>query len=158
MQLFLIRHAHAVEANENPRRPLSLRGREQVRALATFLKSSGALHAAEVWHSGLARAAETAELLLDHLGLKATVVEIDGLRGEDNPSVVAAHLRHRRAPLVVVGHEPHLGRLASLLVAGAAHPPRFVLKKSSILALERIEGVWAVRWQLSPELLAKPAH
>ncbi|ACB73433.1 SixA phosphatase family protein [Opitutus terrae] len=154
MHLFLVRHAHALEAHENGARPLSPRGREQVRALAAFLKRTHALQtAADVWHSGLARAEETAELLVKELGMQATVVEIDGLRGDDDPGLVAAHLRHRRAPLLLVGHEPHLGLLASLLVAGEARPSRFVLKKSGMIALERNEGVWRVRWQLSPELL-----
>lgn len=154
MMLYLVRHAHAVDAVENRQRPLSPRGRGQVRALAALLHPSRTLQTAEVWHSGLARALETAQLLITGLQLEARLVEIDGLRGDDDPAVVASHLRHRRSPLMIVGHEPHLSSLASLLVTGRPQPPMFVLKKSAALALERIEGHWTVRWQVSPELLA----
>lgn len=154
MMLYLVRHAHAVEAAENRLRPLSARGRDQVRALSAVLRASAVLQTAEVWHSGLARALETARLLVAGLQLDARLVEIDGLRGGDDPAVAAGHLRHRRSPLMIVGHEPHLSALASLLVAGRAEPPIVVLKKSAVLALERIGGHWTVRWQISPELLA----
>ena len=40
MHVFLVRHAHAVDAVEDPERPLSKRGRDQVRALAKFLRQN----------------------------------------------------------------------------------------------------------------------
>lgn len=152
MQLYLVRHAHAFAADANPVRPLSPRGRAQVRALAAFLKPTRAFACAEVWHSPLARSRETAALLVQQLRLRAKLVQVDGLEGDDDPAPIAARLQRRRAPLALVGHEPHLSALASLLVAGAAQPPRFILKKCAALALNRDAGQWLVRWQVSPEL------
>lgn len=155
MSLYIIRHAHAVEAEEDPARPLSKRGRKQVRALAKFLRKTESLQTPEIWHSPLARSRETAALLVKYLGVDVNLVEVDHLEGEDDPSVMAGRLRTRREPLAVVGHEPHLSALLSLLVAGTAQPPRFMLKKCAAVALERIEGIWAVRWQVSPEILGE---
>lgn len=153
MMLYLIRHAHAVDAAENPRRPLSPRGQKQIRKVAAFLKSSDALDVSEVWHSPLARSRETAALLFDRLGLTVTLTQIDGLEGNGDPSILLERLKACTTSLAIVGHEPHLSALASLLVAGTATPPRFVLKKCAVLALELIEGQWVARWQISPGLL-----
>lgn len=155
MSLFIIRHAHALDAEEDPERPLSKRGHKQIRALAKFLRRSGALQTAEVWHSPLARSRETAELLVQHLELKARLLQVDGLEGDDDPAVIADRLKRRRPPLAIVGHEPHLSALLSLLVAGAARPSRFVLKKAAAVALENQDGNWGVRWQVAPEIIEK---
>jgi len=154
MNLFIIRHAHAVEADDDPKRPLSNRGRKQVGKLAAFLKPSGALATREVWHSPLARSLETAELLIKKLELQAKLAEVEGLEGDDDPAAIATELKIRSQPLAIVGHDPQLSALTSLLVTGAAEPPRFLLKKCAAVALERIEGIWVVRWHVSPEILA----
>jgi phosphohistidine phosphatase len=153
MELFIVRHAHAVNAEENPERPLSSRGREQVRQLTAFLEKSGSLSCGEVWHSPLTRSRETAKLLTAGLALNARLVEVDGLEGEADPTIIVGRLQSRREPLAIVGHEPHLSALASQLVAATAEPPRFVLKKCAVLALERGDDVWRVRWHVSPEIL-----
>jgi len=154
MQIYLIRHAHAVDATEDPKRPLSPKGHKQVKRLAKFLRKNEALATGEFWHSPLARSRETAELLTKQIVAPAKLVEVSGLEGGDDPAKIAERLKTRKTPVAVVGHEPHLSALASLLVVGAAEPPRFVFKKSAVVALERTEGGWAVRWQISPELLA----
>ena len=154
MELFLIRHAHAVDAEEDPARPLSNRGRKQVRVLAKFLSRSGVLRPAEIWHSSLQRSRETAELLARGLGLPVPLVEAPGLEPGDEPAMVARRLRTQEQSLALVGHEPHLSALASLLVAGRGEAPLFVLKKCAVIALERDGARWQVRWQISPELLA----
>lgn len=153
MSLFLIRHAHAVDATEDSRRPLSKRGRQQVRAMAAFLRSRGLLDVPVFWHSPLARAVETAELLAKHLRYSTKLIEVAGLEGADDPALIARRLATRRAPLALVGHEPHLSALASLLVTGVPGPSRFIFKKAAVLALDRVGGVWAVRWQISPEII-----
>ena len=155
MSLYVIRHAHALDAEEDPVRPLSKRGRKQVRALAKFLARTEGLPVAEIWHSPLARSRQTAELLAESLGLDARLVELPSLDCDEDPAILAESLRERRESLAIVGHEPHLSGLLSLLVAGAAHPPRFVVKKCAAVALARVEGVWAVRWQLSPDILGE---
>ncbi|HTO04540.1 MAG TPA: phosphohistidine phosphatase SixA [Opitutus sp.] len=153
MEIFIIRHAHAVDAAEDPARPLSKRGRQQVRRIARFFKKTESLPLTDVWHSPLARSKETAELLVKRLGAKAKLTQVDGIDGNDDPAIVAGRLKTRRTPVAIVGHEPHLSALLSLLVAGTAEPPKFVLKKSAVVALDRANGVWAVRWHVSPELI-----
>jgi phosphohistidine phosphatase len=153
MHLYLIRHAHAIDGKDDAARPLSAKGRSQIRALGRFLRGSGAFEAAEIWHSPLRRAEETAILLSKRLKAKVRLVETAGLRPDEAPNSILKKLNDLRRPVAVVGHEPHLSALASLLVAGKAAPPRFVLKKCAALRLDRVDGVWAVRWHVSPELV-----
>lgn len=153
MQLHLIRHAHAEDTRPDPLRRLSKRGCRQVRTLARFLRRSEALAPKEIWHSTLVRARETAELLAERTRLKVPLREIAGLAPEDNPARFARQLATCEKTVAVVGHEPFLSALASLLVAGAPAPVRFAMKKGAVLTLERERRHWTVRWHVSPDLL-----
>jgi phosphohistidine phosphatase len=153
MELYLIRHAHALEAAFDEIRPLSPRGRKQIRVLARWLHKSSGFTPAEYWHSHLLRAADTAAQLTARLRSQTPRRQVKGLAPWDDPAVIAARLGRRRKSLALVGHEPHLSALASLLVTGRTHPPVFICKKCSVLALERIESRWLVRWQVSADLL-----
>lgn len=173
MRLHLIRHAHAVPAEEDSLRPLSLRGRRQAKALAAFFRRSDWLRPKVIWHSPLARSHETATLLAVGLRFSGPLHEESGLEPEDDPKATFARLRKVGDGLVIVGHEPHLGLLATLLVSGdrrltassrtggpavptfAADVSLFVLKKAACLTLEKSEGerVWSVRALIGPSLI-----
>ena len=151
--LYLIRHAHALDSEDDAARPLSPRGKKQVEALAKLLHGTDAFYPEKIWHSPLVRARETADLLVRGLGRKLPLVETAGLRPDDDPAKIARALKHVSAPLCVVGHEPHLSALASLLVIGAEDRPVFLFKKCAVLALDHVDDHWLARWQVSPELL-----
>src|SRR5207253_5241196 len=106
----------------------SQRGHEQVKVLAEFLKKSGAFTPEEVWHSPLIRARQTAQELVERLALVVRTTEAPGLLPDDNPAATAARLRKAPRSLAVVGHEPHMSALASLLVGATAEPPVFQFK------------------------------
>ena len=151
MQIYLIRHAHAAEGDHDAARPLSAKGRKQIRAMVKFLHRSGRLQTTEFWHSPLVRARDTAALLGQGLGRKARLVEVSGMEPYANPVGMAQKLRKLRRPVAVVGHEPHLSELATLLLVGRAVTPVITLKKCAVVALERKDEGWALRWQVSPK-------
>jgi phosphohistidine phosphatase len=151
--LYLIRHAHAIDAEVDETRPLSARGEQQVRTLAEFLRGKDVFQPEEFWHSSLVRAQQTATLLSQRLRLSAPLSLMPDLEPEADPRAVARRIKARSRPLAIVGHEPHLSALASLLVVGKMEPPSFVMKKCAALALDGGGEFWAVRWHVSPELL-----
>lgn len=167
MRLWLLRHTHALRAREegeaaDARRPLSARGRKAAKELGRFFRRTWALApAAACWHSPLVRARETAEIFHRAAGASGPLRTVAGLAPEDDPRTIAARLDHwRGGDLVLVGHEPHLSALGTLLVNGRRSPALFELKKGAVLALERTTELhrdgrrrWIVRWQLAPELL-----
>jgi phosphohistidine phosphatase len=153
MKIYLIRHAHALDGKDDAARPLSKKGRGQIRTMARFLRRSGALATREFWHSPMVRAVDTARLLAQRLEGRARLTPVAGLLHEDKPAIMARRLNKLRRPVAVVGHEPHLSALASLLIAGRPKPPLVVLRKCAVLALERHGRRWQVRWQVSPGML-----
>ena len=94
--------------------------------------------------SSLARAWQTAELLHE-----AGWPEPERLRELEVgvPAIAMVGLLHRRPEqtLALVGHEPQLSQLASLLCGGG----RFELKKGGAIAIE--DGT--LRWALTPRVL-----
>lgn len=150
MHIYLIRHAHALDGNDDAVRPLSAKGRRQIRALASHLRCAGLLQTKEFWHSPLVRARDTARLLAEGLRVRAKFVETDGLEPEADPAPAAQRLAGLRRSVAVIGHEPHLSELATRLLGGRSGQPIIVMKKGAVLALERTGSLWAVSWLLSP--------
>jgi phosphohistidine phosphatase len=67
--------------------------------------------------------------------------------------VIAAKLADLTKPLALVGHEPHLSALGSLLVTGGTDPVVIAMKKGAVLALEWGGRRWVVRWHIEPGML-----
>ena len=163
MPIYLVRHAHAVTEKENPTRPLSERGRDEVRRLAAFFRENGNFRPSQVWHSPLARSRETAERLHAGLMMDVPLVEVPGLLGEDEPHEIATRLASldSSVSIALVGHEPHLSALATLLLRGKTHPVVVELKKGAVFALKRTDHVhkktgeirWLGLWLVVPELI-----
>lgn len=163
MRLHLIRHAHAVDDANDDLRALSERGRQTTAHLASFFRANGLLRPGQIWHSPLLRARETATALATGLELDVLLVETDDLRPEDDPAAMAQRLAAYPPvhDLALVGHEPHLSALATLLVRGKTSPVIFHLRKSGIISLRRTDRThggtdlprWRVAWHFGPELL-----
>jgi phosphohistidine phosphatase len=154
MQLYLVRHAHAVTAEENPARPLSDRGRAQVARLITYFSRSGTFLPDEIWCSHLVRSRETASLLTVGLSLSVPLLECPDLEPESDPRRTITRIAGATRPLAIVGHEPHLGALAGLLLEGSSPLEPVAFKKGTVLALARRPGKpWWPLWHISPDSL-----
>jgi len=118
MDVFLVRHAEAIDETldlRDPMRHLTLRGREQARALGDRMRWHDCTPA-HIWSSPLVRAVQTAELLAT--GLETNVaVEVAPLLapGQDARAILDA-LKTLAGDVVLVGHEPGMSALATLLV------------------------------------------
>ncbi|MBI4558308.1 MAG: phosphohistidine phosphatase SixA [Candidatus Hydrogenedentes bacterium] len=153
MRLYLVQHGEAVEKEINPDRPLSPKGSKQVQTVVNFLKPAG-VPPPEIWHSGKARAHETAEIFAKHLPSKAKVKKVEGLNPQDPVADIAKKLRDRERDLMIVGHLPHLSELAALLLTGAQKGEPVAFERGGVLCLEQTEpGQWSVRWMVVPSLL-----
>jgi phosphohistidine phosphatase len=163
MLLYLIRHADALSGAEDQTRPLSPRGRADVLRLARFFRDGRRFTPAQVWHSPLTRARETAQLLLDSTARETPLIETVGLLPEDDPSDMAARVASPtlNTHLALVGHEPFMSALAALLARGKEGYPLFEVRKGAVLAFQRTGVIhkktglprWALSWHITPELL-----
>jgi phosphohistidine phosphatase len=151
MQIYLVRHGEAKVETEDPARPLSARGRDGIERVARLTASFG-LSVAEIRHSGLLRARQTAEILAAHLASARGPREADGLRPDDDPERIRIECETTRQPLMLVGHLPHLGRLASLLLVGDAGREIVRFEPGTMACLTRADGGFMVQWVIGPEL------
>lgn len=136
-------------------RPLSPKGKRQIRVMTRFLRKSGSLKTSDFWHSPLVRARDTAKRLAEGLKKNPSLAEVSGMEPDADPGTLARRLNKQRNAVAVVGHEPHLSTLATLLLIGRAAQPVLVLKKGSVTALEKKNGRWRLRWQVAPQDLKK---
>jgi phosphohistidine phosphatase len=148
--ILILRHGQAKAKEEDPQRGLSDRGRSEVERVAGAL-SSFLPPLAEIRHSGKLRAGETALIMARAVGAEKRVRAHPGLDPDDPASAAAAELEAWTGNLAVVGHLPHLNRLISLLLTGRDTPELFHLPAAGAVCLEREQGLWRVRWMLTPE-------
>ena len=150
MNLYLVRHAQAADDADDPKRHLTRKGRKDARALGKTLRKHK-VRVKQIWHSGLARALETAEEIAPYLRGRPKLTKHVGLAPTDSAATMAKTLATVKDDLMIVGHEPFLGKLAAQLVL-SRHSPSFLhLRKPSIVCLERDEdddGDWRLGWML----------
>lgn len=153
MFLYLVQHAEAKREEEDPARPLSQKGVEEVKKVASFI-SGLHMELEEVFHSGKLRAKQTAEVLAGNIKITKGLSETDGLAPLDNPELWAERLTFKTTPIMLVGHLPHLGKLASLLLCGDIEENIVTFKMGGIVCLKRDNNKdWSLQWMILPELL-----
>jgi phosphohistidine phosphatase len=140
VQLLLIRHADAGDRDplrwpDDTLRPLTARGRKRQRRVAKRLRRRDlvpTLLLASPW----LRAWETAQLIADVTGAPPPVA-CPALAGPPELPAIAAAVGRPAADtiLAMVGHEPWLGELASLLLTGEPQRLAIVFPKSGVLGL-----------------------
>lgn len=155
MRLYLVRHCDAVHPVEHPERPLSADGREQARTLAAWCARSG-VRVDEIVHSGVLRAAETADALAAALRPERGVRAEPGLRPGDSARHAVDHLRFGEGSRIVVTHLPIVAHMASLLLTGTERGEPLVFRTGSAAALEGEGEHWSLEWLVHPALLAAP--
>jgi phosphohistidine phosphatase len=150
VKLYLVRHGEAVSRDVDPERPLSERGRSNVRSVATRLAQAG-VRASIALHSGKRRARETAELLGPSIGLQEPLRQLPGLDPLDAVEPFASELDRWTADTMVVGHLPFMGRLVSRLVTGDEEASAVDFRAGTAVCLEREgAGRWSITWVIHP--------
>ena len=113
MDLLLWRHAEAEDGEDDLKRRLTERGEKQARVMAEWIHRHQPKDL-RIIVSPAVRTQQTAEALalpfetLRKIGPDACVSEL----------IAASGWPHAKGAVLIVGHQPSLGRLASLLLAG----------------------------------------
>jgi phosphohistidine phosphatase len=82
------------------------------------------------------------------------ISETEGLAPLDAANIWAERLKDITDDIFLVGHMPHLGRLASLLLFGNADNNIISFKMAGVVCLKREDaGAWSLQWMLTPEIL-----
>ena len=166
MDVYLVRHAiaelrDATRWPDDSLRPLSADGVERFRRAARGLRRIVPT-VDVVLASPYVRAWQTAELLRDDAGWPAPQRSF-ALAGDRPPAAPldALRLHADRASVALVGHEPNLSWLASLLLAGDEGAVSLELKKGAVVLLTVdapfAPGTAVLRWSVSPRILRRSA-
>jgi phosphohistidine phosphatase len=152
MLVYLVQHGDAKREEEVPSRPLSEKGIRDVKGVASHISRLN-IEVEEVLHSGKLRAKQTAEIMAEKLKIEKGISETDGLAPMDNASIWAERLNKRTNPLMLVGHLPHLAKLASLILCSEKERNVVAFKMGGIVCLKRDDTGWSLQWMITPETL-----
>lgn len=162
MDVYLVRHAIADHRNparwpDDSRRPLTTKGAGRFRSAARGLHRLVAA-VDVVLASPYMRAWQTAEILHYEAGWPPPerCPALEAIRPPDD-AVEILQERNDRSSAALVGHEPYLSTLASLLLTGREGALQLELKKGGVVLLELVgepgPGRAVLRWSVSPKIL-----
>jgi len=152
MKLYLVQHGKAKSKEEDLSRPLSQEGVNESEKMADFLTQIS-IKVPRIYHSSKLRARQTAGIFAGHLKPRDGLEEREGLAPNDDPLIWKECLRAENKYLMLIGHLPHLSRLASLLLCGNSDEEIVGFSNSAIVCLEKTGDNWLVRWMLTAQLL-----
>jgi phosphohistidine phosphatase len=148
---YLVRHGKTKSELEDPAKPLSDQGRQEVMRVARYAASVG-VEVAAIDHSDRLRARQTAEILAEHLLPRLGIREAEGLAPGAEPDRVRTQLEDATESLMLVGHLPHLSRLISALVLGNSELEIIRPDMGAMICLLKTERGFRLLWVLTPEL------
>src|ERR1700744_1834300 len=125
MELYLLRHGMAVERGtpgfkRDADRPLTAKGKKQLKKVTRALKEME-LEFDLIFSSPYFRAQETVEIVAKGLKLHKKLKFTESLTPEKKPDQIVRQLLKLKSPpekVLLVGHEPLLGQIISLLTTG----------------------------------------
>jgi phosphohistidine phosphatase len=161
MMLYILRHATAEESStsgDDGARKLTERSKEKMRQAAAGLREMG-LKFDAILTSPLVRAAETAEIVSTAYGITPPPQVLPALATGVAAAEAVAALRAfaKHDDVMIVGHEPQLSAIASILLTGTSDAVKLKLKTGGCIALAlpaRFErGGGELRWLLTHKQL-----
>jgi phosphohistidine phosphatase len=160
MIIYILRHGDAIEQGyEDTERPLSSLGREQSLIVAKALKSLN-VNVDAVLSSTLERAKQTGRIIEKELDIKKFSMTQYLIPGSDHLELVKQLNELGLDRVLLVGHEPHLSALLSLLVNGKTYS-HIEIKKGSLALVETPspveKGKGVLKWLLNLDLLNRIA-
>ena len=157
MRLYLVRHGESDPAGFDDQRTLNEKGKEDVTRLAKFI-SHLKLQVTYIFQSQKLRAQQTAKILSASISSTneiETRIELDPLAPISN---IIDEITALNEDIMLVGHMPFMGNLASQLIANNENKDVIAFNTGSMVCLEKIASdLWVIRWMLSPELLGSSA-
>jgi phosphohistidine phosphatase len=154
MQILLLRHGDALDHPDDYIRPLTPAGKAQATLAGNLLHLLG-LVPGKIFVSPLLRAQETAGIVADLLGVTDITITEHLTPMSDHRQLfdLFAHFRGER--FLLVGHEPHLSAMISLLTTGS-RAARVEMRKGSLAFCETADpagpGNGVLRFLLPPEM------
>jgi phosphohistidine phosphatase len=161
MKLYLVRHAIAEDVGtpgyeDDSLRPLTEKGGEKMRRIAGALKELG-VEPDLIVSSPYVRASQTAVVLAKELKVKTEIIYSNFLMPLGEPGDMIGEINEKFSvdELMLVGHEPNLSSLASVLLAGNSELS-INIKKGGICCLSvddlHYDRKATLEWLVTPKI------
>jgi phosphohistidine phosphatase len=137
MKVYFLRHADALDGEDDAARPLSPLGKEQSEAMAKFLTKGGVKFAA-AYTSPLVRAHQTAEIVLRSMGRMGDV-KLETVRALLNETSETQWNRWLKSlpeekHVLFVGHAPSIDERVRAMLS-VAHPNALTMPKGAVACI-----------------------
>jgi len=106
-----------------------------------------------IFHSGILRAQQSAEILAEYLAPAIRVGQLSGLLPQDDPMIAKAELEAAESSIMLVGHLPHMNRLAALLINGDLNREVVEFSPATMVCCSRDGSRWQIAWTLAPQFV-----
>jgi phosphohistidine phosphatase len=168
MYLYILRHGQAgkrlaVGSSKDSERPLTVTGKDEVKEISKALIDLG-IKIDFIASSPLARALQTAEIVVKKLNVKKSKFEIwNELKPEGSRIALYSKLEQFKPgdSVMVVGHEPYLSTLVCDLIFDGQGDGHIILKKAGIAKINVTSLIpkasGELRWLLTPRQMKQMA-
>lgn len=154
MNVYLVQHAKSAPKGSDPDQSLTEIGLSEAEKVAEYIARHGDVKVKTITHSGKVRARQTAEVFYEALSGVKAIAAVKDLEPMADPSNWIERLNLMDDDIMLVGHLPHLSRLASLLVSGDPEIEVVKYQNAAVVCLGQNEtGTWSVRWMIHPGLV-----
>ncbi|MBC8413096.1 MAG: phosphohistidine phosphatase SixA [Nitrospira sp.] len=150
MRLYLVQHAASRSKEIDATQSLSNGGVSDLEKIGGFLKGLK-IEVRQIGHSGKMRSLQTAQMLAEHITSDMGILEVDGLLPMDDPCVWAERACKLNQDEMLVGHLPHMAKMAALLVSGNKEKDVIEFANGCVVCLKTEDRInWCVDWILKP--------
>lgn len=151
MKLYLVRHGSANPADVDPQKGLSDIGKKEITTLAALVKHLN-IRVTEIYHSGKARAEQTAEILSIAIKSKNGLSARGDLEPNDPVEKIAVEIISAGRDTMLVGHLPFMAKLASYLLSGNPDKCALNFSTGAMACLDYQEKKWSLSWFINPDI------
>lgn len=151
--LYLVQHGEAKSKEEDPERRLNNTGMANAQKAGNFLKQQQ-IEISIIIHSGKKRAEQTAQIIADTIGKTIPFETREGLAPMDDISFIKTEIKKaEQSSMMIVGHMPHLSRLASDLLTENKERGVILFRNAGIVCFSNEYGTWQLEWMVTPGII-----
>ncbi len=148
MNLYLMRHGQAASPQVDPRKGLTVNGRQAVERLAQQLAKQG-IYFSQVFHSERDRARQTAEIMARVISPAVIPQQRTDLKPDDDPHLLLADIESWQEDTLVASHLPFVPSLLALLNRDSQI---IAFEPATVVCLSKADdSSWNVEWFAAPE-------
>ncbi len=151
MRVLIVRHGHAVGADENSQRPLSSHGRVETEKTAKFIRQTG-VTVQRIMHGPKLRAEQTAKIIADVINPPGGLVMAPQLTPDGPADPVIDELLTDDGDMIV-SHLPQVERILGTLVTPLSSKSPVAFYTATAACVTREDGHAWLTWLVSPEFL-----